>query len=149
MGDTRHGGGGCATSRPRAMGDAASPGEIGVAGCPCCGRSADPGPPGPSRQVGRRGRALDRLAAVRRRTEDPVTFATELAVIAEHTDMLALNASVEAARAGESGRRFVVVADEVAALARDTTAAVERLRRRLFEVRRDAEAAAEILVRRD
>lgn len=53
------------------------------------------------------------------------TSNAEIAGIAKHVNILAINAKIEAARAGDSGKGFAVVAEAINELSRDTATAAE------------------------
>lgn len=63
-------------------------------------------------------------------------LASSVALNADKTRLVSLNASVEAARAGESGKGFAVVAVEVRALADDSTAQARSIEDTMARLRR-------------
>ncbi|MEZ5217332.1 MAG: methyl-accepting chemotaxis protein [Ilumatobacteraceae bacterium] len=64
--------------------------------------------------------------------------------IAEQTNLLALNATIESARAGEAGKGFAVVASEVR-LAQATTKRPGTLADRIARIQSDTTAAVEAI----
>ena len=64
-----------------------------------------------------------------------------IADIAEQTNLLALNAAIEAARAGEAGRGFSVVADEVRKLAEGSNQAAQQIAGLIAAIQKETEAA--------
>jgi len=57
---------------------------------------------------------------------------------AKQTNLLAVNASIESAIAGEAGKGFKVVANEIRALAEESTTASQQIKDMIFNIRRDA-----------
>lgn len=70
-----------------------------------------------------------------------------IASIAEHTNLLALNASIEAARGGDAGRGFAVVAGEVKDLARQTREATESVASKISTMQTSTRGSAEALMK--
>jgi methyl-accepting chemotaxis protein len=71
------------------------------------------------------GRARDSVTAIASRSTEIGETIGFIQSLAAQTNLLALNATIEAARAGELGRGFSVVAQEVKALAMQTSAAAD------------------------
>ncbi len=92
-------------------------------------------------QVETIGETITRLAQLTERIDEIINSVGE---IATQSNLLALNASIEAARAGVYGRGFSVVADEVRALAQQSTQSAAQVRAILREIQqamRDAVGA--------
>ena len=74
---------------------------------------------------------IDQLGVAAREIGKVTETITE---ISSQTNLLALNATIEAARAGSAGKGFAVVATEIKALAQQTAAATEDIKRRIASV---------------
>lgn len=71
--------------------------------------------------------AMENVTNLRETTAQIGSVVLLINEIAEQTNLLALNATIEAARAGDAGKGFSVVANEVKALAAQTTKATEQI----------------------
>lgn len=87
------------------------------------------------------GNAVDNLA---NETQQITSAASMIQVIAQQTNLLALNAAIEAARAGEQGRGFAVVADEVRALAGKTSESTQQIQTIIASLKKGADEAVSI-----
>ena len=87
-----------------------------------------------------RGDVTDKLTVAARDINQVVKV---IGGIAGQTNMLALNASIEAASAGEAGKGFSVVANEVKALANQTSVATQQISTKVEEIQHLAVDVAE------
>ncbi len=63
----------------------------------------------------------DRFNTVLNKSNEMTNFINIINDIADHVNLLSLNASIEAARAGDAGRGFAVVAEQISKLADETS----------------------------
>jgi len=75
--------------------------------------------------------SVHNLALTTRELRD---MATDVGLIAAHTNILAINAAIEAARAGDSGRGFAVIAKEIRILSQTSADSGKRIAERMQQV---------------
>lgn len=78
---------------------------------------------------------LDTVKQLSLKAEDIGQIVGLISAIADRTNLLALNASIEAARFGAQGQGFAVVAQEVKALASQTSQATTDIQKRIVAIR--------------
>lgn len=78
---------------------------------------------------------LETVDQLSRKADDIGNIVGLISTIASQTNLLALNASIEAARFGQSGSGFAVVAQEVKALANQTSRATEDVQSQIEAIR--------------
>jgi methyl-accepting chemotaxis protein/cytochrome b561 len=80
------------------------------------------------------GQATEQIGLLSAAVRQISTIIELIAAVARQTNLLAINARIEAARAGEAGRGFSVVADEVKALARQTSDATHGIEKNIQQI---------------
>lgn len=83
----------------------------------------------------------EKLTGLGKTTQQMSEIVNVINVIAEQTNLLALNAAIEAARAGEQGKGFAVVADEVRSLSVRSSKATDEIAELIKNVKKETEEA--------
>ncbi len=79
--------------------------------------------------------------------DEVVELLGDVKVIADQTNLLALNAAIEAARAGEAGRGFAVVADEVRKLSQNSNQFADQITQVVGQSRQNVDEVKEIVAK--
>lgn len=86
---------------------------------------------------------LDELRQLRTFTSELQDMAAEVVSIADHTNLLALNAGIESARAGEAGRGFSVVATEIRGLSLRSRETATQMTDKVKSIKKSIESTVE------
>jgi methyl-accepting chemotaxis protein PixJ len=92
--------------------------------------------------VGDTAKKMKRLGESSQKISQVVALIEEIAL---KTNLLAINASVEASRAGEQGQGFTVVAEQVGALAEQSTAATREIAQIVAAIQAETQAVATVM----
>ncbi len=79
--------------------------------------------------------------------DEVVELLGDVKVIADQTNLLALNAAIEAARAGEAGRGFAVVADEVRKLSQNSNQFADQITQVVGQSRQNVDEVKDIVAK--
>ncbi|MFW5815937.1 MAG: methyl-accepting chemotaxis protein [Wenzhouxiangella sp.] len=86
---------------------------------------------------------LEELRQLKTFTTELQDMATEVVSIADHTNLLALNAGIESARAGEAGKGFSVVATEIRSLSSRSRETATQMTEKVTSIKKSIESTVD------